>query len=285
MIESTRGVIITAERRMFAKTIVLSDSFLDMPLGARCLYMTMGMLADDDGFVNAPKSIMRQIGASQDDLQMLIVKKFVIPFESGIIVIKHWRINNYLQKDRTQPTKYQKELSELAIEENGAYTMKNCIQDNVYTDCIQDNVYTDTVYTDKYSIGKYSIDKDSIDKGSAEGKRKAKRFSPPSLEEVKVYCSERGNGIDAQHFIDYYTANGWKVGKNSMKDWKATVRTWERNGINPKKEDKHSYDLDKWEKNALTSRLYKEKEHSYDLDEWEEFAMNFDPTKGAGDDG
>ena len=263
MIETERGVIITAERRMFAKTIVLSDSFLDMPLGARCLYMTMGMLADDDGFVNAPKSIMRQIGASQDDLQMLIVKKFVIPFESGIIVIKHWRINNYLQKDRIQPTKYQKELSELAIEENGAYTMKNCIQDNVYTDCIQDNVYTDTVYTDKYSIGKYSIDKDSIDKGSAEGKRKAKRFSPPSLEEVKAYCLERGNGIDAQHFIDYYTANGWKVGKNPKKDWKATVRTWERNGINPKKEDKHSYDLD----------------------EWEEFAMNFDPTKGAGDDG
>ena len=93
--------------------------------------------------------------------------------------------------------------------------------------------------------------------------KKAKRFSPPSLEEVKAYCLERGNGIDAQHFIDYYTANGWKVGKNPMKDWKATVRTWERNGINPKKE----------------------KEHSYDLDEWEEFAMNFDPTKGAGDDG
>ena len=92
---------------------------------------------------------------------------------------------------------------------------------------------------------------------------KAKRFSPPSLEEVKAYCLERGNGIDAQHFIDYYTANGWKVGKKPMKDWKATVRTWERNGINPKKEDKHSYDLD----------------------EWEEFAMNFDPTKGAGDDG
>ena len=115
---------------------------------------------------------------------------------------------------------------------------------------------------------------------------KTKRFVPPSLEEVKSYCLERGNGIDAQHFIDYYTANGWKVGKNPMKDWKATVRTWERNGINPKEEKgKHSYDLDKWEKNALTSRLYKEKEHSYDLDEWEEFAMNFDPTKGAGDDG
>ena len=102
-----------AERRMFAKTIVLSDAFLDMPLGARCLYMTMGMLADDDGFVNAPKSIMRQCGASDDDLKVLISKKFVLPFESGVIVIKHWRINNYLQKDRIQPTKYVDEMAML----------------------------------------------------------------------------------------------------------------------------------------------------------------------------
>lgn len=113
-----------AERRMFAKTIVLSDAFLDMPLGARCLYMTMGMLADDDGFVNAPKSIMRQTGATEDDLKILLAKKFLLPFESGVIVIKHWRINNYLQKDRIQPTKYQEELAELTIEENGAYTTK-----------------------------------------------------------------------------------------------------------------------------------------------------------------
>ena len=109
---------------MFAKTIVLSDAFLDMPLGARCLYMTMGMLADDDGFVNSPKSIMRQTGATEDDLKILFAKKFVIPFESGVLVIKHWRINNYLQKDRIQPTKYQDEYAELEIEENGAYTTK-----------------------------------------------------------------------------------------------------------------------------------------------------------------
>lgn len=114
-----------AERRMFAKTIVLSDAFLDMPLGARCLYMTMSMLADDDGFVNAPKSIMRQCGASDDDLKILLAKKFVIPFESGIVVIKHWRINNYLQNDRIQPTKYQDEFAELEIEENGAYRRLN----------------------------------------------------------------------------------------------------------------------------------------------------------------
>ena len=135
-----------AERRMFAKTIVLSDAFLDMPLGARCLYMTMGMLADDDGFVNAPKSIIRQCGASEDDLKVLISKKFVLPFESGVIVIKHWRINNYLQKDRIQPTKYVDEFSTLTIDKNGAYTQP----------CIHDNVYID-----KNSIDKNSIEKDN----------------------------------------------------------------------------------------------------------------------------
>ena len=95
-----------AERRMFAKTIVLSDAFLDMPMTARCLYFTLGMLADDDGFVNAPKSIMRQCGATQDDFMILLQKRYVLGFESGVIVIKHWRINNYLQSDRHNPTTY-----------------------------------------------------------------------------------------------------------------------------------------------------------------------------------
>ena len=149
---------------MFAKTIVLSDAFLDMPLGARCLYMTMGMLADDDGFINAPKSIMRQSGATEDDLKILIAKKFVIPFESGVIVIKHWRINNYLQKDRIQPTKYQEELAELTVEENGSYAKSECIQKHVYTD----DVYRESVYTDKNSIGKNSIEENSINTICAE---------------------------------------------------------------------------------------------------------------------
>ena len=116
-----------AERRMFAKTIVLSDAFLDMPLSARCLYFTLGMLADDDGFVNSPKSVMRQVGASTDDLNLLLAKRFILAFESGVIVIKHWRIHNYIQKDRYKGSKYIEEKASLAIDENGAYT--ECIQD------------------------------------------------------------------------------------------------------------------------------------------------------------
>jgi hypothetical protein len=107
---------------MFAKTIVLSDAFLDMPLSTRCLYFTLGMLGDDDGFINSPKSVMRQCGASLDDLNLLVAKKFIIPFDNGVVVIKHWRIHNYIQKDRYKGTKYIEEKNTLAIDEKGAYT-------------------------------------------------------------------------------------------------------------------------------------------------------------------
>jgi hypothetical protein len=147
-----------AEKRMFAKSIVLSDAFLDMPLSARCLYFTLGMLADDDGFVGSPKSIMRQCGASQDDMAVLLQKRFVLGFESGVIVIKHWRINNYLQKDRKKDTTYLEELSTLELDSKGAYTEKK----GMYTDCIQNVYKLDT----QNSIDKNSIDKISLDKNS-----------------------------------------------------------------------------------------------------------------------
>ena len=121
-----------AERRMFAKSIVLSDAFLDMPLSTRCLYFTLGMFADDDGFVGSPKAIMRHCGAGQDDMLLLIQKRFVLAFDSGVIVIKHWRLNNYLQNDRHKRTTYTEELAQLSIDEKGAYTEKN----EVYPKCI-----------------------------------------------------------------------------------------------------------------------------------------------------
>ena len=142
-----------AERRMFAKTIVLSDAFLDLPMSARCLYFTLGMLADDDGFVNAPRSIMRQCGASDDDMKLLIAKKFVLIFDSGVIVIKHWRINNYLRNDRYAETKYKDEKATLATDENGAYTL------GIPTG-IPDGYQVDT----QYRLGKDRLDKDSIGK-------------------------------------------------------------------------------------------------------------------------
>lgn len=114
-----------AERRMFAKTIIDSDAFLDMPLSAQCLYFHLSMRADDDGFVNNPKKIQRMIGASDDDCRLLALKKFIIAFESGVIVIKHWKIHNYIRKDTYNETNYKFEKSLLSIDENNAYTQEN----------------------------------------------------------------------------------------------------------------------------------------------------------------
>lgn len=112
------------ERRMFNKQITRSDAFLDMPRSTRLLYYDLNLDADDDGFVDKYKSIMRLTGASEDDLKILIAKSFVIPFETGVIVIKHWKINNLIRNDRHKPTTYQEEKSQLLLKENGAYTIK-----------------------------------------------------------------------------------------------------------------------------------------------------------------
>ena len=147
-----------AERRMFAKTIVTSDAFLDMPPSARCLYFLLAMLADDDGFVNAPNSIMRQAGATLDDMKLLIVKRFVLTFDSGVIVIKHWKIHNLIQKDRYKETTYLEEKAMLTLDDKNAYTEADSI---VYPECIQPVSNMDT----QVRVGKDSIDKDSLVKG------------------------------------------------------------------------------------------------------------------------
>ena len=207
---------------MFTKKITESDAFLDMPSSTQMLYFHFSMNADDDGFVNNPKKIQKMCGASDDDFKLLIVKSFIILFDSGIIVIKHWKMHNYIQADRYRPTDYVEEKSMLGIKSNKAYTLDVSKMD---TECIQNG------YIGKDSIGKVSIDKDSIDKdskGESVRGEKAKRFYPPTLDEVKQYCEERKNNIDPMAFIDFYSSKGWMIGKNRMKDWKAAVRTWER---------------------------------------------------------
>lgn len=141
-----------AERRMFAKTIIDSDAFLELPISSQLLYFHLSMRADDEGFINKPKTIMRMLGAKDDDMNILIMKKFIIPFESGVVVIKHWRIHNYLQNDRLVPTKYVDEREQLELDENKAYRLskKPCIHNT-------GKVYTQ-VRVVKDSIGKNSIE-------------------------------------------------------------------------------------------------------------------------------
>ena len=211
-----------ARRRMFSSAIVLSDAFLDMPASARCLYFTFGMVADDDGFVNNPRSVMRQIGASDDDAKILLAKRYILSFDSGVICLKHWRINNYIQRDRYTPTTYVEERDALTFDEKGAYTEK----DGMYTNCIQNG------YTGKGRLGKGRL-------GKSEGES-----APPTLEEIKAYCEEEGlTAMSPEKFFDHYSAKGW----HTIADWKARARIWDREDAE-KNQPKQS-ELDRiWEK-------------------------------------
>jgi hypothetical protein len=119
-----------AERRMFAKTIIDSDAFLDMPLSTQALYFHLSMRADDDGFINNTKKVQRMLGCSDDDMKILLSKNFVIPFDTGVCVIKHWKIHNLIQKDRYKPTIYGEHKEQLSLKDNNVYTLDTvCIQD------------------------------------------------------------------------------------------------------------------------------------------------------------
>ncbi len=212
-----------AERRMFAKTIIDSDAFLDMPATTQMLYFHLAMRADDDGFVNSPRRVMRLVGCGEDDMRVLIAKRFLIPFESGLVVIKHWRIHNYLRSDRYKETTYIDEKAMLTVKENGAYSLGE-------TDGIPVGIPDGIPVVD---AGKVSIGKVSIGKDKREGDKRPTR---PTVEDVVTFCNEKGITIDAQAFVDYYEANGWRVGKNPMKDWRAAVRNWARRDAERKAE-------------------------------------------------
>ena len=139
-----------ANRRMFSLDVIDSDAFLDMPNDAQNLYFHLAMRADDDGFVNSPKKIQKIIGASDDAAKILLAKKFIIVFDSGVIVIKHWRMHNYIQNDRYKETNYKEEKSTLVLDENKAYTQ-----------CIQDVSKTETQV--RLELGKASLVEDSIE--------------------------------------------------------------------------------------------------------------------------
>lgn len=114
-----------ASKRMFTMKIVDSDAFLDMPLSTQCLYFHLNMRADDDGFIDNPKRVMKIVGASQDDLKLLTAKRFILAFESGVMVIKHWRMHNTLSQSRYHATQYVDEKSMLKLKENGSYSLEN----------------------------------------------------------------------------------------------------------------------------------------------------------------
>ncbi len=215
-----------AERRMFAKTIIDSDAFLDMPLSAQALYFHLSMRADDDGFINNPKKIQRMLGCAGDDLKLLIAKRFIIPFESGIVVIKHWKIHNYIQKDRYKETVYRQEKMMLETKGNKAYTIAPPSENQSDTECIQAGYNADT----QVRLGKVSKDKDSI--GELEAPPKSVRhkygayknvlLSDEDLEKLKAeFPTDWEDRIER---VSEYVASKGKP----YKDYLATIRRWAR---------------------------------------------------------
>ena len=213
-----------AKKRMYSKDVTDSDDFIEMSSAAQALYFHLNQGADDDGFNNQIQLAMLKAHASTDDLKILMAKSFVIRFDSGVIVIKHWRMHNTLRKDRYIPTNYQEELRMLGIKENGSYTLGcQVVAEGLPSGCPS----IDKISRDKSSVVEESIEGDAEDI-NVPSKPSQKRFTPPTVDEVREYCIVRSNSVDPQRFVDYYTSNGWMVGKNKMKDWKAAVRTWER---------------------------------------------------------
>ena len=210
---------------MFSKKIVDTDAFLDMPATARLLYYDLNMRADDDGFVGSPRGIMRSTGATNDDMNVLLMRGFVIAFDTGVIVIRHWRIHNYIQKDRYKPTEYVSEMAKLSADDKGVYSLDTeCIQP-VSNLCPQ----IKNRYRDRLDLDSGKSNNTLTLKGSSVcATAKPRTFTPPTLADIQAYCSERMNTVDAAKFFDFYESKGWMIGKNKMKDWKAAVRTWER---------------------------------------------------------
>ena len=214
-----------AERRMFAKTIIDSDSFIDMPLSAQALYFHLSMRADDDGFINNPRKIQRMIGASDDDMKLLIAKRFVLAFESGVIVIKHWKIHNYIRNDRYKETVYKDEKAQLCLKENGAYTESENLgipSDGhlVYQMDTQDSI-------GKYSLGKYSLGEREKASPSSPARHKYGSYNNVLLSDEDMDKLKDEFPTDYTDRIERLSAYIAQSGK-SYKNHLAVIRNWAR---------------------------------------------------------
>lgn len=196
-----------AEKRMFAKSVIDSDLFLDMPLSTQALYFHLAMRADDDGFVDNPKKIARMIGANDDSLKLLCSKQFLIPFDTGVVVIRHWKLHNYIQKDRYKETIYQEEKKLLVLPKSGIYQTLD-------TECIQDVSNLDT----QIRLDKNRLDKISIDKSGKPQKHKFGEFNHVLLTDAEYtkLCDEYGKEVADKYIqkVDDYCEMKGKSYKN-----------------------------------------------------------------------
>ena len=179
-----------AQRRMFSKKITDTDIFLDMPLSSQALYFHLNMHADDDGFIDNTKTIQRMIGSSDDDRKLLVAKQFLLPFENGLVVIKDWRVHNYIQGDRYHKTQYINEKSQLIFEENNMYTRRVQYVSNMDT---------------QVRLGKDRLGKDSKDILSGSDEPDSKRIQKSERDQMfetiwKLYPKKSGKANAKRDF-------------------------------------------------------------------------------------
>ena len=258
-----------AERRMIAKSIIKSDQFLDMPATTQCLYFHLLLEADDDGFINAPKSIMRVIGAKDDDMRVLQAKGYIIPFESGVIVIKHWRLHNSLRKDRYNPNpQLENERKQLVVADNKEYQLATNWQPNgnqLATSSIP------LVATGKDRLGKDRLGKDRLGKDREEEEKEdpsaacdiLKAYgdnihpvsSPVEAEKLKALVDTHGETFVAKAIERAVMRN-----KRSLAYITGILNNWEANGYDEGTEGKRTEKQSDPERSADLERFMRERE-------------------------
>lgn len=227
-----------AEKRMFSKKIIDTDWFMDMPASSQNLYFHLSMRADDDGFVASPKRIIRLVGASDDDYRLLVAKKFIIPFDSGVCVITDWRINNYLRVDRHSDTVYIEEKKSLSIDENGRYVAGIPA---VYPE------YTLSKSNSKTNSDTIGLEEDKVEKENKEIKHKYGKYSNVLLKDSEVNSLVKKYGKEKAEAIIEYCSERFELKKYKYNSHYLAILRWVAKAyeedMEPESTDKQSENL------------------------------------------
>lgn len=245
-----------AQRRMFSRKITETDHFLEMPLSSQALYFHLNMGADDEGFIDKAKTIQRTIGASDDDMKLLIAKGFLIPFESGVVVIRHWRIHNYIQADRFQATIHQNEKEQLEFDKSKIASIKPLDQ------CIQNVYKMDT----QVRLGVDSLDKDRLDKVnnlySGEDEKKSLsqiiksssvKINDRQIQQIQEYIGLDNMTVD---MIDYAIQLTEDAGAESFNYLNKILKSWKDKGLTSLDEAKEETSGFRESKNSASKTRY-----------------------------
>lgn len=202
-----------SKRRMFSSDITNSDTFIEMNLATQAIYFHLSLSADDDGFINSATRTLRAVGGEKAFIEELIQNRFLIHFDNGILLVRHWHLHNQIKKDRYTPTIYKKEMEEVVLMDKVYYKKSEL-------DCIQNG----STLEPQISKEKISIDKDSI----GESREGPPYFSVPSISDLEIYAAQIGyKNFNSKKFLSYYTANGWTTSNGRpCSDWKVLVDVW-----------------------------------------------------------